>query len=74
MRENRLRWFRHIYCRSVDAVVKSDMVNSRWHHGSTKERDRPKWTLEVVVQKNLGLFDISEHDAPIDLYGENGFM
>lgn len=36
MRENRLRWFGHVYCLSTDAVVRrSDMVTVE---GNTKER------------------------------------
>lgn len=54
MRENRLRWYGDVYRRLVDVAAKrSNMVTV---DGSTKERGRPKLTLEAVVQKDLGFF------------------
>lgn len=47
IRKNIIRWFGHVYCRLVDAVVrKSDMVTV---DGSIKRRGRQKLTLEAVV-------------------------
>lgn len=42
--------------------------------GRTKGTIRPKFTSEAVVRKVLGLMDITKHDAPIELNGENGFV
>lgn len=48
MRDNRLRWFKHVYHRSEDAVVRrSDMIMEK---GSIR-RGRPKLTFEEVVSK-----------------------
>lgn len=42
--------------------------------GRTKGMIRPRLTSEVVVRKVLGLMDITERDALIELNGENGFV
>jgi len=58
LREDRLRWFGHIYRRPLDVVVKkSDMiaVDSR-----VRGRGRPKLTLDAVLQKDLGLLNLSD--------------
>ena len=61
LRENRLRWYGHIYRRPADAVVrKSDRVVV---DNSTRSRGRPKLTLEAVVMKDLSLLDLHDHVA-----------
>lgn len=50
MRENRLRWFRHVYRRFVNELIRSDTR-------------RPKLTLEAAIRKDIGFLDITEHDA-----------
>lgn len=50
IRGNRLRWVVHVYSRLTDAVVRKGM-------------GKPKLTLEVVAQKDLGLLNIMEHDT-----------
>ena len=58
LRENRLKWFGHIYRRPPDVVVKnSDMIvlDSR-----ARGRGRPKLTLDAVIRKDLGLLNLSE--------------
>lgn len=61
MREKRLGWCGHVYRRSVVAIVRrSDMGRVE---GSIMGRGSPKLTLQVVVQKDLGLLDITEQYA-----------
>lgn len=43
------------YGRPPSAVVRAD--------DSTKRRDKPKLTLEVVIQKDLSLLDTMKHVA-----------
>lgn len=58
MREQKLRWFDHVYC---DVVIRrSDMITV---DDSTKGKGRPKLTLKAIVRKDLSLLNITEHDA-----------
>ena len=58
LRENRLRWFGHVYHRPEDAVVKRA---DRIVLGSNAPgRVRPKLTLDAVVPKDLSLLGLSE--------------
>ncbi|KAI8573438.1 hypothetical protein RHMOL_Rhmol01G0277500 [Rhododendron molle] len=52
MREYRLRWFGHVYCRLVDAVVRRSYM-------LTVGDGRAKLTLEEVVRKNLRLYSVA---------------
>lgn len=54
--KNRIRWFGHVYRRTVDAVVRrSDMALA---DDCLKGSGRLKLTLEAVVRKDLGLLAI----------------
>ena len=49
LRENRLRWFRHICRRPIDAVVKiSYMIIGK---DNTRGRGRPKLTFGCISKK-----------------------
>ncbi|KAI8523158.1 hypothetical protein RHMOL_Rhmol13G0051900 [Rhododendron molle] len=55
LRENRLRWFRHVYRRPGDAVVKrADMIVLG---SNATGRGRPKLTLDAVVRKDLSIVE-----------------
>ncbi|KAI8550503.1 hypothetical protein RHMOL_Rhmol06G0112100 [Rhododendron molle] len=59
LRENRLRWFGHVYSRPKDAVVKRvDMITLG---SNTSGRDRPKLTLDAVVRKDMSIMGLCEH-------------
>ena len=61
LRENRLRWFGHVYRRPVDAVVKrADMIDLG---SNTMGRGRPKLTLDTVVRKDMNMLGLSEQVA-----------
>ena len=47
LRENRLRWFGHVYHRSVDAVVKR--VDGIDLGSNPTRKEKPKWTLDVPL-------------------------
>ena len=58
LRENRLRWFGHVQCRTADAVVKrADMIAL---DRNAPGRGRPKLTLDAVVRKDFSLLSLSE--------------
>ena len=59
LRENRVRWFRHICRRPIDAVVRqSDMIIS---NDRTKGRGRPNLTLDVVAKNDIFRLNRSQH-------------
>ncbi|KAI8542827.1 hypothetical protein RHMOL_Rhmol08G0169600 [Rhododendron molle] len=61
LRENRLRWFGHVYRRPGDAIVKrADRI--AWGSNATG-RGRPKLTLDAVVRKDLSLIGLCEQGA-----------
>ena len=61
LRENRLRWFGHVYRRPVDAVVKrADMIDLG---SNAMGRGRPKLTLDAVVRKDMNMLGLSEQVA-----------
>ena len=61
LRENRLRWFGHVYRRPADAVVRRvDRITlGRKEQG----RGRPKLTLDAVVRKDLSILGLSVEAA-----------
>jgi hypothetical protein len=61
LRENRLRWFGHVYRRPGDAIVKRA---DRIALGSNATgRGRPKLTLDAVVRKDLSIIGLCEQGA-----------
>ncbi|KAI8559840.1 hypothetical protein RHMOL_Rhmol04G0206200 [Rhododendron molle] len=53
LRENRLRWFGHVYRRPEDAVVKrADMITL---DSNAMGRGRPKLTFDAVVRKDMSI-------------------
>ncbi|KAI8542873.1 hypothetical protein RHMOL_Rhmol08G0174000 [Rhododendron molle] len=61
LRENRLRWFGHVYRRPGDVVVKrAEMIASG---SNATGRGRPKLTLDAVVSKDLSIVDFCEQVA-----------
>ena len=61
LRENRLRWFRRICCRPIDAVVRrSDIILDS---DNTKGRGRPKLILDVVVKNDKIELNLGDHLA-----------
>jgi hypothetical protein len=61
LRENRLRWFGHVYRRPTEAIVKrADRIAL---HSNAPGRGRPKLTLDAVVRKDLSLLGLSEETA-----------
>ena len=61
LRENRLRWFGHVYRRPADAVVKR--VDRIALGRNTQGRGRPKLTLDAVVRKDLSILGLSDEAA-----------
>lgn len=59
-RENRLRWFEHVYCKPVDVVVKR--VDRVVLGSNGTGRRRPRLTLDVV-RKDTSLLSLSEQVA-----------
>ncbi|KAI8535535.1 hypothetical protein RHMOL_Rhmol10G0181700 [Rhododendron molle] len=60
-RENRLRWFGHVYRKSGDAVVKrADMIALG---SNATERGRPKLTLDAVVHNDMSIVGLCEQVA-----------
>ncbi|KAI8551105.1 hypothetical protein RHMOL_Rhmol06G0159200 [Rhododendron molle] len=58
LRENKLRWFGHVYRRPGDAVVKrADIIALDIN---ATGRDRPKLTLDVVVRKDMSIMSLCE--------------
>jgi hypothetical protein len=61
LRENRLRWFGHVYRRPTESIVKrADRIAL---HSNAPGRGRPKLTLDAVVRKDLSLLGLSEETA-----------
>src|SRR5450432_2740227 len=58
LRENRLRWFGHVYRRPEDAVVKR--VDRLALSSNARGRGRPKLTLDVVIRKDMSLLGLNE--------------
>ena len=61
LRENRLRWFEHVYRRPADAVVKR--VDRIALGRKAQGRGRPKLTLDAVVRKDLSILGLSDEAA-----------
>jgi hypothetical protein len=61
LRENRLRWFGHVYRRPADAVVKR--VDRLALGRNAQGRGRPKLTLDAVVRKDLSILGLSDEVA-----------
>ena len=61
LRENRLRWFGHVYRRPTDVVVKrADRIAL---DRNAPGRGRPELTLDAVVRIDLSLLGLSEQTA-----------
>ena len=58
LRENRLRWFGHVYRRPEDAVVKR--VDRLALSSNVRGRGRPKLTLDAVIRKDMSLLGLNE--------------
>ena len=58
MRENRLRWFDHIECKSNDAPVKI-VEKIDIAHGKNL-REKPKITWMEMVKKDIKLLELKE--------------
>ncbi|KAJ7982614.1 Retrovirus-related Pol polyprotein LINE-1 [Quillaja saponaria] len=59
MKENRLRWFRHIQRRPIDAVVKQgDLVQVP---GIRRSKGTPKLTWGATIEKDMAVLRINEN-------------
>ena len=65
LRKNRLRWYRHVCHRPIDAVVRrSDMIIGSY---DTRRRGRPKLTLDTLVENDMIGSDLTlVHIWPLD--------
>ncbi|KAI8530599.1 hypothetical protein RHMOL_Rhmol11G0071800 [Rhododendron molle] len=58
LRENKLRWFGHVYCRHGDTIVKR--ADRRALGSNATGRGIPKLTLNAVVSKDMCLMGLSD--------------
>ncbi|KAJ7957392.1 Retrovirus-related Pol polyprotein LINE-1 [Quillaja saponaria] len=59
MKENRLRWFGHIQCRPIDAIVKKDDLVQV--SGVRCGKGRLKLTWGTVIEKYMATLGITEN-------------
>lgn len=57
MRESQLRWFVHVQCGSITALVRSDMVPLE---GIRRKRGKLKSTWVEIVRKDMNANDSME--------------
>ena len=58
LRENILGWYRHV-CHTPIVVLRRS--NKIFGSDNTRERGRPKLTLDAVIKKNIIGLNLSEH-------------
>ena len=59
MRENHLRWYKHMLTRYLDAVIKrGEIINVS---GMRRNRGRLKKTLMKTINKDLSILNVTQY-------------